>query len=335
MRVLVTGAGGFIGSHLCEALLDEGHEVVGLEGFIDSYPRPLKEANLAPLALRSGFTLVQADLRTDPLREHLEGVEVVVNEAAMAGLPRSWTELDLYAGCNLLGLERLVDASREAGVGKFVQVSTSSVYGRKAVGDETRPTRPVSPYGVTKLAAEHLLLAHVRVHDFPATILRYFSIYGPRQRPDMAYRIFTQAMIDGRPITMYGDGRQSRSNTYVSDCVRGTIQAIDGAAIGEIYNIGGGRTITLRKAIDRIAATLGVTPVITHAPVRPGDQRHTAADTAKARETFGYRPEVLPKEGLRRQVAWHLEFLRDRSANPLRSVTATEGAPRTMHAVLG
>lgn len=327
MRVLVTGAGGFIGSHLCEALLDEGHEVVGLEGFVDSYPPALKLANLAPLTPRQGFTLVEADLRTDPLRRHVDGVDVVVNEAAMAGLPRSWTELSLYAGCNLLGLQRLVDACHDAKVGKFVQISTSSVYGRKAVGDEKRPTRPVSPYGVTKLAAEHLLLAYVRANDFPATILRYFSIYGPRQRPDMAYRIFTQALIDGRPITMYGDGRQSRSNTYVSDCVRGTIQAIEGAAVGEVYNIGGGRTITLRKAIATLAEALGVTPVIERAPTRPGDQRHTAADTAKAQETFGYRPVVRPKEGLRRQVAWHLESLRRQ-----RQRTTGNGAPITVDA---
>lgn len=324
MRILVTGAGGFIGSHLCEALLAEGHEVVGLEGFVDSYARPLKEANLVPLVGHPGFTLVEADLRTDPLRGHLEGVSVVVNEAAMAGLPRSWTELNLYAECNLLGLQRLVDACQEEEVEKFVQISTSSVYGRKAVGDEKRPTRPVSPYGVTKLAAEHLLLAHVRAHDFPATILRYFSIYGPRQRPDMAYRIFTQAMIDGRPITMYGDGRQSRSNTYVSDCVRGTIQALAGAEIGEVYNIGGGRTITLKKAITILADALGVEPLIVRAPARPGDQRHTAADTAKAQETFGYEPVVRPKEGLRRQVAWHLDALPGHTAGPRPAATVDE-----------
>jgi UDP-glucuronate 4-epimerase len=304
-RVLVTGVAGFIGSQLAEALLRAGHEVVGVDGFLDSYPRELKEANLREVLGDPRFRFVELDLRTDDLRPALDGVDVVVNEAALAGLPRSWFDARTYIDCNLLALSRLVDACRDTEVQRFVQASTSSVYGTEAVGDEERPTRPVSPYGVTKLAAEHLLLANHEVHGFPVTILRYFSIYGPRQRPDMAYHIFIEQLRAGQPLTVYGDGRQSRSNTYVDDCVAGTIAAIDGAQVGEVYNVGGGQELELGEAIDLLADLLGVTPRIHREPPRPGDQRHTVADVSKARETFGYQPRTDPRTGLAQQVAWH------------------------------
>ena len=306
MRVLVTGAAGFIGSHLSEALLDAGHEVVGIDGFVPSYPRSDKEANLGGLLGRAGFTFRAADLRTDPLDEHLEGVDAVINEAAMAGLIRSWGEFDLYVGCNLVGLQRLLDAAVRARVRRFVQASTSSVYGLEAVGDERRPLRPVSPYGVSKLAAEHLIAAYVDEFDLPAVILRYFSIFGPRQRPDMAYHRFIEAMLDGRPITVNGDGEQTRSNTYVADCVRGTLLALERAPVAEVFNIGGGQIISLNEAIATIAEALETTPRVERAPRARGDQRHTAADISRAAAAFDYRPATPVREGLRRQVEWHL-----------------------------
>lgn len=304
MRILVTGVAGFVGSHLAEELLAAGHQVVGVDAFIDYYPRALKERNLRALLLEAAFDFHELDLRTDALNPCLEGVEVVVNEAAMAGLMRSWQDLGAYTSCNIVAVGRLADAAVRAGVSKFLHISTSSVYGTDAVGDEEQPLRPISPYGVTKLAAENLVLAHVRSYGLPASILRYFSIYGPRQRPDMAYRIFIAAMLDGQEITVYGDGRQSRSNTFISDCVRGTIQAIDGAQVGEVYNIGGGQEITLAEAIDLIAEATGTSPAIRHEPARPGDQRRTWADTEKARAAFGYQPTVTPEIGMREQVAW-------------------------------
>jgi UDP-glucuronate 4-epimerase len=304
VKILVTGAAGFIGSHLAEALVAGGHAVVGIDCFTDYYPRPLKEANLAPLRLLPDFEFHELDLRRDRIDPCLEGIEAVAHLAAMPGLPRSWTDLDAYAGCNLLATGRLLDACRTTGVARFVQVSTSSVYGTDAVGDETMPTRPVSPYGVTKLAAEHLVQAYVANFGFPASILRYFSIYGPRQRPDMAYRIFIDAMLDGRPITVFGDGGQSRSSTFVTDCVRATMLALQGAEPGENYNIGGGEAITLNEVIAIIARETGSDPVIHREPGRAGDQRHTAADTSKARRAFGYEPLVRPEDGLRAQVAW-------------------------------
>jgi UDP-glucuronate 4-epimerase len=306
MRVLVTGAAGFVGSHLAERLIADGHSVVGLDCFTDYYARAIKERNLASVRDAGAFEFHEADLRTADLAPILDGVEVVIHEAAMAGLMRSWTDFEGYVSCNLSATQRLIDASTEAKVRRFLHISTSSVYGTDAVGAEDTPTRPISPYGVTKLAAERLVLAHVAVHGFPAAILRYFSIYGPRQRPDMAYHIFAEALIEGRPIVIYGDGYQSRSNTFVTDAVAGTISAIEGAAVGETYNIGGGQEITLLDATRIIADALEVTAVITHEPARPGDQRRTFADTSRAREAFGYAPTTTPAEGLSAQVEWHL-----------------------------
>ncbi|HET8777008.1 MAG TPA: NAD-dependent epimerase/dehydratase family protein [Candidatus Limnocylindria bacterium] len=304
MRILVTGVAGFVGSHLAEQLVHAGHEVVGIDCFTDYYARSIKERNLADVLRAPGFEFRELDARADSLEAAFEGIDVVINEAAMAGLMRSWSDLDSYVSCNILALERLIDAARVANVRRFVHISTSSVYGTDAVGDEDAPMHPVSPYGVTKLAAEKLLLAHVAVHGFPAAILRYFSIYGPRQRPDMAYHIFTEALMDGSPVTVYGDGLQSRSNTFVDDAVAATIAAMEGARIGHVYNIGGGEEIALLDAIQIIADELGVQPRIRHEEARPGDQRRTWADTRRAKEAFGYVPRVPPREGLAAQVRW-------------------------------
>jgi nucleoside-diphosphate-sugar epimerase len=306
MRILITGVAGFVGSHLAEALLDRGDEVVGVDAFIDYYPRRIKEANLAGLFGRPGFEFHELDLRTAPIRHLLDSSTSVVHLAAMPGLARSWTDVELYTTCNLLATQRVVEAALDAAVPKLVHASTSSVYGSDAVGDETTTTQPISPYGVTKLAAEHLVLAHVRTGGLPAAILRYFSMYGPRQRPDMAYHIFVEALIDGRPIMVFGDGEQSRSNTFIADCVRGTIAAIEGADVGEIYNIAGGESITLNDAIATIGRVLGVDPVVSHQPARPGDQRRTFADTSKALAAFGYEPVVGAEDGLRAQIDWQL-----------------------------
>ncbi|MDH4142518.1 MAG: NAD-dependent epimerase/dehydratase family protein [Chloroflexota bacterium] len=307
MRIVVTGAAGFIGSTLCEALIDAGHEVVGVDAFIPYYPREVKEMNLANLRGTAGFRFHEMDLRTGELEPCVEGADAIIHEAAMAGLMRSWTDLELYVSCNILATNRLIEAAMQAGVGRFVLASTSSVYGREAVGNEDRPLEPSSPYGITKLACEKLVLAHVAMSDFPATIIRYFSIYGPRQRPDMAYHRFIEAMLDGQPITVYGDGEQTRSNTYVSDAVRGTILALERGERGGIYNVGGGRTISLNQAIETIAGHLGVKPVIRTEPARPGDQRHTSADISRARAGLGYEPTTDPEDGLGMQVAWHVQ----------------------------
>ena len=306
MKIVVTGAAGFIGSTLAEALIAAGHEVVGIDAFIPYYPRAVKEANLARLLDTPGFRFGEVDLRTAELDPWLDGADAVIHEAAMAGLMRSWSDLELYTSCNIIATNRLIEACQRAGVQRFVLASTSSVYGREAIGGEGQPLEPSSPYGITKLACEKLVLAHVASSGFPGTIIRYFSIYGPRQRPDMAYHLFIEAMLDRAPITVFGDGEQTRSNTYVDDAVRGTMLALERGASGAIYNIGGGRTISLNEAIALIAGHVGVDPIIIREPARPGDQRHTSADISRARQALGYDPTVEPTEGLRRQVDWHV-----------------------------
>ena len=307
MRVIVTGAAGFVGSHLSRRLVQLGHDVVGVDAFLtDSYDPGLKRKNLGTLLDERRFRLVEEDLRTTDLRPILEGADVIVNEAAMPGLLPSWDKLDVYASNNIVALGRLMDAARETSIDRFVHISTSSVYGRNAVGGEDQPTQPVSPYGVTKLAAENLIDAYRQNFGFSAMILRYFSVYGPGQRPDMAYHIFTEALIDGRPITVFGDGTQSRSNAYVDDCVDGTIRAIEQYRPGEVFNIAGSASISLNDALAVLADAVGATPTIEHAPRAPGDQYETRGDITKARDAFGYDPATPPEDGLRRQAAWHL-----------------------------
>ena len=230
MRIVVTGAAGFIGSHLAERLLADGHEVVGLDAFIPYYPRVIKESNLTKARTHGRYVFFERDLRSDPLAAILEGADAVIHEAAMPGLPASWTSFDQYMTCNLQATQRLLEACRAARVGRLVMASTSSVYGLDATGNESDLPRPVSPYGVTKLAAENLGQAYALSFGLDVVVCRYFSIFGPRQRPDMAYHIFGRALLEGRPIKVFGDGRQSRGNTYVGDCVDGTVRALRGTS---------------------------------------------------------------------------------------------------------
>lgn len=303
MKCLVTGAAGFIGSHLCEELLRRGHAVVGLDSFVPYYPRPLKEANLAGLRRQRDFAFHELDLRRDDLCGAVAGVEAVFHLAAMAGLVRSWTDFDLYQSCNLTATHRLLEAVRPLSLTRFVLASTSSVYGRHASGDEALPTRPISPYGVTKLASENLCRAHADEYGLPLVVLRYFSVYGPRQRPDMGYHRFIEAMAAGHPVTVNGDGMQVRGNTYVGDCAAATIAAL-GAPRNETYNVGGGETASVWDVLGKLEKILGVGAVVRREPARPGDQRVTGADTAKLASHLGWQPAVGLDEGLTRQVAW-------------------------------
>lgn len=309
MRIVVTGAAGFIGSHLVDRLLLDGHQVVGVDAFTPYYARERKERNLVGARSSDQFELVEADLRTDDLSGALAGADCVIHEAAMPGLPLSWTDVDGYASCNVVGTARLLAASVDAGIGRFVHVSTSSVYGRTATGDETAPLAPISPYGITKLAAEHLVNAYSDAHGLETVILRYFSVYGPRQRPDMAYHIFIERLRRGEPLQVFGDGRQTRSSTYVADCVEGTLQAMAAGEPGQTYNIGGPAVLSLLDVIEIMAGQLGVEPRIEFAAARVGDQVDTAADCRKAETAFGYRPATGYDAGLAAQVRWHLESL--------------------------
>jgi nucleoside-diphosphate-sugar epimerase len=304
MKCVVTGAAGFIGSHLCEELLARGHQVVGIDSFVPYYPRWYKDANLAAFSSHPRFDFHELDLRQHGLDAALAGAEAVFHLAAVPGLTRSWTEFDFYQSCNLTATQRFVDASRKLpSLRRFVYASTSSVYGKYACGGEDLPLRPVSPYGVTKLAAENLCRAVADEQGLPLVILRYFSVYGPRQRPDMAYHRFTQAMLQGQPVTVHGDGHQVRGNTYVGDCVAATIAAMD-AQPGETFNVGGGEQASLWDVISRLERAIGSRAILKREPSRAGDQRVTGADTARLTRATGWKPRIGLDEGLARQVAW-------------------------------
>ncbi|OUC08062.1 nucleotide sugar epimerase, partial [Litorilinea aerophila] len=217
---LVTGAAGFVGSHLCEQLIARGHRVIGVDAFIPYYPRPLKEHNLAHLQGAPLFSFHELDLRTADLAPLCREADVIFHLAAMAGLLRSWREFDTYMSCNILATQRLLDAARQEGIEHFIHISTSSVYGRFATGDEESPLAPISPYGITKLAAEHLCQAYAENFGLAVTILRLFSVYGPRQRPEMGYNIFIRKIHNDELITNDGDGNDRRSKHLIADCVQ-------------------------------------------------------------------------------------------------------------------
>jgi len=314
MKCLVTGAAGFIGSHLCEHLLKAGHTVLGLDAFIPFYPRAVKEANLSGFRGHPAFRFHPLDLRCDPLDDALAGVEAIFHLAAMPGLTRSWTDFDLYESCNVTGTQRLLEAVRGMPtLRRFVCASTSSVYGRYGSGDEALPARPISPYGVTKLAAENLCRAYAEECGLPLVVLRYFSVYGPRQRPDMGYHRFLDALLRGEPVTVYGDGLQSRGNTYVEDCVSATM-AVLGAPLGEVYNVGGGETANVWEILSKLERLVGRRAVVRLEAARPGDQRVTGADTTKLYRHLGWQPRIGLDEGLARQLTWQQSQLQRQAA---------------------
>jgi nucleoside-diphosphate-sugar epimerase len=308
MRCLVTGAAGFIGSHLCEALLAAGHEVTGVDAFTPYYPRAVKERNQTALRGRAGYRSLALDLSRDPLDEAVADAEAVFHLAAQPGLSKNWTDIDGYWTCNVKATHQLLEALRRCApdLRRLVYASTSSVYGRFASGDETLPTKPISPYGVSKLAAENLCRAYGDTFGLPVVVLRYFSVYGPRQRPDMGYHRFIRALLTDEPITVYGDGMQVRGNTYVADCVAATVAAVQ-ATPGEIYNVGGGEAASVWDVLRELERLAGRAARVRQEPERAGDQRHTLADTTKLRRHLGWQPRTSLAEGLARQWQWQCQ----------------------------
>lgn len=307
MRCLVTGVAGFIGSHLAERLVGAGHQVIGVDAFTDFYPSRLKERNLRGLAGDPRFTLVRGDLLDLDLRELLAGVDTVFHLAAQAGVRGSWGEaFHVYTTRNVLATQRLLEAARQVPVRRVVYASSSAVYGRAPLPmAEDGPTRPLSPYGVTKLAAEHLCGLYAAAHRTPVVSLRYFTVFGPRQRPDMAFHRFIRALRAGRPVPLLGDGRQTRDFTFVADAVDATCRAAGAdLAPGEVLNVAGGARVELREAVALLGELLGRTPQLATDPPPPGEMPHTYADVARARRLLGWTARTPLAEGLRAQVAW-------------------------------
>lgn len=307
-RCLVTGCAGFIGSHLSEQLIRLGHQVIGIDNFSDYYPRSVKEDNLSWLKGQPAFTLVEGDLAQMELVPWLEGVEWVFHQAAQAGVRASWgADFAIYTQANILATQRLLEAAKGSPtLQAFVYASSSSVYGDA----ERYPTRedflpqPISPYGVSKLAGEHLCRLYARAYGVPAVSLRYFTAYGPRQRPDMAFHRFIRAMLSDAPLTVYGDGMQTRDFTYVDDIVEANLLAAQRGRPGEVYNIGGGSRVTVREVIALLEEIIGRPAQVRFAPAQKGDVLHTAADIHKAVHELGYHPRCTLQGGLEQEVAW-------------------------------
>ena len=307
MKVVVTGAAGFIGSHLTERLLREGHEVTGIDAFVDYYPRAVKERNLAHCRAQPAFRLVEGALQDLDLRPLFDGARAVFHLAAQAGVRASWgREFELYTGHNVLATQRLLEAAVEAGTPRVVYASSSSVYGDASEMPlrEDSACHPMSPYGVTKLAAEHLGRLYERNHGLPVVSLRYFTVYGPRQRPDMAFHRFLKAARDGETMRVYGDGRQTRDFTYIEDIVGATRAAADSGRPGCVYNVGGGERVSVNQVLEMVEQVTGRKPRVAREEPQKGDVRDTSADTAAASRDLGFRSTVSLREGLAREWAW-------------------------------
>jgi UDP-glucose 4-epimerase len=308
--VVVTGAAGFIGSHLCERLLADGHEVVGIDSFTDFYERPRKERNLEEALEHANFVLEELDMVHGYLRKVLRGANVVFHLAGLDGVSPSWGDhFDRYVQDNIVATQRLLEALRNAEVERLVFASSSSVYGDAEMFPtrETALPRPVSPFGMTKLAAEHLAFVYMRSFGVPMTSLRYFTVYGPRQRPDMAFLRFMEALVHDEEIEIFGDGEQTRDFTYVSDVVDGTVKAASAEVAGQIINLGGGSRATVNRVLATLEEISGITARRRFLPAAPGDPRHTGASINVARERLGWEPRVSLREGLTRQWRWFQE----------------------------
>ena len=307
MKALVTGAAGFIGSHLSERLLAQGATVTAIDCFTDYYPRPIKERNLSGLLGHPGFRFVEGAVADLDLPALVGESTHVFHLAAQAGVRKSWgREFRTYTTLNVDATQLLLEASVGRPLERFVYASSSSVYGDDVVlpMHEDAVLRPVSPYGVSKLAAEHLCHLYWVNHRVPTVSLRYFTVYGPRQRPDMGFHRFFTAVLDGQPVMQYGDGLQTRDFTFVADAVTATAEAAVRGAPGGVYNIGGGSRVSLREVFALIGRVTGRPVVIDQQPVQKGDMRDTYADTSRARAHLGFAPSVTLEQGLREMFAW-------------------------------
>jgi len=302
MKVLLTGGAGFIGSHLLERLIARGDDVSVVDDFNDYYDPVIKRRNLP----KGGFRLHERDLREAAPVVAQEKPDVVIHLAARAGVRPSLKDPVLYESVNVHGTLVLLEACRRAGVPRFLFASSSSVYGDGKVPfrEDDEDLRPVSPYGVSKLLGEHYVRIYAQLHGIRSTCLRFFTVYGPRQRPEMAISLFADAIANGREIPMFGDGSTERDYTHITDILQGVLAALDRPEPFEVYNLGESRTIPLRRLIELLGECVGRKPLVRPMPEQPGDVRRTCASVEKARKKLGYDPRVQIEEGLRDFVAW-------------------------------
>jgi UDP-glucose 4-epimerase len=307
MNALITGVAGFVGSTLARRLLRDGARVTGLDCFTDYYPRPLKEANLAPLLSEPRFRFVESTIQQADLGGLLSEATHVFHLAAQAGVRKSWgRDFTIYTTNNVEATQALLEAAVGRPIERIVYASSSSVYGdgTPLPMRETALPNPLSPYGVTKLAAEHLCNLYHANHGVPCVSLRYFTVYGPRQRPDMAFNRFIRAALAGEPISLYGDGGQTRDFTFVDDAVAATSAAATRGVPGAVYNIGGGARVSMTQVIETLAGIVGRPLDVRREGVQKGDMRDTYADTSRARHDLGFSPAVALADGLRAEYEW-------------------------------
>ena len=307
MKAVVTGAAGFIGSHLTTALLDRGARVTGLDCFTDYYPRFIKEMNVAVNAGRTGYHFIEGSIQGADLAALLDGKTHVFHLAAQAGVRKSWgRDFRVYTDHNVDATQRLLEACVGRSLERVVYASSSSVYGDNVTipMNEAALPRPVSPYGVTKLAAEQLCYLYYVNHDVPTTSVRYFTVYGPRQRPDMAFHRFLKAALRGDPITLYGDGEQTRDFTFVTDAVAATVAAAEKGVLGRAYNVGGGSRVSVNEVLTIIERLRGSKIDVRRGPAQKGDMQDTFADSTLARTDLGFAPKVTLEQGLEAEYHW-------------------------------
>lgn len=307
MKCLVTGAAGFLGSNISERLISMGAEVVGIDCFIDYYPRALKEKNLTNLWESKQFTFIEKSLLQVNLSELLDGVDYVFHQAAQAGVRASWgKDFEIYTENNIKATQQLLEACKDKPIKRLIYASSSSVYGdvKEFPMRETMFLQPVSPYGVSKLAAEHLCVLYWKNFKVPTISLRYFTVYGPRQRPDMAFNRFIKAILKGDTIHIYGDGKQTRDFTFVADAVQANISAMTNGTPGGVYNIGGGSRISVNDVLAILGRISGIEPKISYEERQKGDVQDTCADTTLAKKELLYEPKVGIEEGLRQEYEW-------------------------------
>jgi len=311
LRAIVTGCAGFIGSHLVDSLLEMGYEVIGIDCFTNYYPRWIKERNLENGLKNERFKLIEKDILELDLGKIVDGLDYLFHIAAQVGVRKSWGDnFKVYVKNNILATQKLLEACKNKNIKKFVFASSSSVYGdvAKLPMREDYYPKPISPYGSSKLACESLCYLYWKNYKVPTVSLRYFTVYGERQRPDMAFHKFIRAILTDKEIEIYGDGTQTRDFTYVGDVIEGTILGAETDAEGEVFNIAAGSRISVNEILEILQKFIGKDARIKYLEIKKGDVKHTHADVSKAKKILGYRPNFRLKDGLEKEVEWIREL---------------------------